>query len=64
MNKIIRQLLRRRGYAPISETDDSLCCCFGWLGAILLWYGLPLLGGLLVLELPAYAVVKSKKADK
>ena len=35
----------------------------GWLGAILLWYGLPLLGGLLIVELLAYNAIKSKKAD-
>ena len=35
----------------------------GWLGAILLRGGLPMLGGLLLIELLAYKVIKSKKED-
>jgi len=35
----------------------------GWLGAILIWYGLPLLGGILIIELLIYRVYKSKTQE-
>ncbi len=50
-------LLGDNPYSPGENMGD------GWLGAILLWYGLPLLGGMLIVEILAYNVVKSNKKD-